>query len=146
MPSRGQKGGAFLRIRAARVHTVGIFSYKARQLEYAGRARRACALRGVRVHGRGAPDVRVRARPFGEGRADGQPRRAVRRIGVRARIAAQAQTRGQGKAVVQNGSNTVIYELNNSPSAKSLFSMLPLDFEVENYGHNEKIFYSSTDS
>ena len=23
----------------------------------------------------------------------------------------------------------------------SLFSMLPLDFEVENYGHNEKIFY-----
>ena len=42
---------------------------------------------------------------------------------------------------VSDGSNTVIYELNNSPSAKSLFSMLPLDIEVENYGHNEKIFY-----
>lgn len=42
---------------------------------------------------------------------------------------------------VSDGSHTIIYELNGSPSAKSLYGMLPLDIEVENYGRNEKIFY-----
>ncbi len=42
---------------------------------------------------------------------------------------------------VSDGAHTVVYELNDSPSAKSLYAMLPLDIEVENYGHNEKIFY-----
>lgn len=42
---------------------------------------------------------------------------------------------------VSDGSNTIIYRLNGSPSAKSLYNMLPLDVEVENYGDNEKIFY-----
>ena len=42
---------------------------------------------------------------------------------------------------VSDGSNTVIYQLNDSPSAKSLYRQLPLDIEVENYGGNEKIFY-----
>jgi len=37
--------------------------------------------------------------------------------------------------------HTIIYQLNDSPSAKSLYEMLPLDIEVENYGSNEKIFY-----
>ena len=42
---------------------------------------------------------------------------------------------------VTDGTRTVIYQLNGSPSAKSLYAMLPLDVEVENYGRNEKIFY-----
>ena len=42
---------------------------------------------------------------------------------------------------VSDGAHTIVYELNDSPSAKSLYGMLPLDIEVENYGHNEKIFY-----
>ena len=42
---------------------------------------------------------------------------------------------------VTDGEHAVVYELNDSPSAKSLYAMLPLDIEVENYGRNEKIFY-----
>ena len=42
---------------------------------------------------------------------------------------------------VTDGTRTIIYELNDSPSAKSLYAMLPIDIEVENYGSNEKIFY-----
>ena len=45
------------------------------------------------------------------------------------------------KISVSDGTHTIVYELNDSPSAKSLYEMLPLDIEVENYGHNEKIFY-----
>ena len=42
---------------------------------------------------------------------------------------------------VSDGTHMIVYELNDSTSAKSLYGMLPLDIEVENYGHNEKIFY-----
>ena len=42
---------------------------------------------------------------------------------------------------VSDGTHTIVYELNDSPSARSLYGMLPLDIEVESYGHNEKIFY-----
>ena len=45
------------------------------------------------------------------------------------------------KISVSDGTHTIVYELNDSPSAKSLYGMLPLDIVVENYGHNEKIFY-----
>ena len=45
------------------------------------------------------------------------------------------------KISVTDGMHTIIYQLNDSPSAKSLYSMLPMDIEVENYGSNEKIFY-----
>lgn len=45
------------------------------------------------------------------------------------------------KISVSDGTRTIIYRLNDSPSAKSLYDMLPFDIEVENYGHNEKIFY-----
>ena len=45
------------------------------------------------------------------------------------------------KISVNDGENTIIYQLNDSPSAKSLYGMLPLDAEVRNYGSNEKIFY-----
>lgn len=37
--------------------------------------------------------------------------------------------------------NTVIYELNDSPAADSLYSQLPLTVEVDDYSTNEKIFY-----
>ena len=45
------------------------------------------------------------------------------------------------KISVSDGTNTIVYQLNDSPSARSLYEMLPLDVEVENYGRNEKIFY-----
>jgi hypothetical protein len=45
------------------------------------------------------------------------------------------------KIRVTDGTHTIIYKLNDSPSAKSLYSMLPMDIEVEDYGSNEKIFY-----
>ena len=45
------------------------------------------------------------------------------------------------KIKVADGTHTVIYRLNDSPSAKSLYGMLPMDVEVENYGSNEKIFH-----
>ena len=42
---------------------------------------------------------------------------------------------------VSDGTHTIIFQLNDSPSAKSLYKMLPIDTEVRNYGSNEKIFY-----
>ena len=42
---------------------------------------------------------------------------------------------------VTDGTHTIIYKLNDSPSAKSLYAMLPIDVGVENCGSNEKIFY-----
>jgi len=45
------------------------------------------------------------------------------------------------KISVSDGTHTIIYQLNDSPSAKSLYGMLPMDIEVEDYGSNEKIFY-----
>lgn len=41
-----------------------------------------------------------------------------------------------------NGVKT-IFELNNSNAAKELLEQLPMKIEVENYSHNEKIFYPS---
>lgn len=37
--------------------------------------------------------------------------------------------------------NTIVFELNNSPAARDLYTQLPLSITVENYGNNEKIFY-----
>ena len=42
---------------------------------------------------------------------------------------------------VSDGKHAVVYQLNDSPSAHSLYAMLPLEIEVEDYGSNEKIFY-----
>ena len=42
---------------------------------------------------------------------------------------------------VTGGTHTVVYRLNGSGPAKSLYDMLPLETEIENYGGNEKIFY-----
>ena len=45
------------------------------------------------------------------------------------------------KIRVTDGTHTIIFRLNESPSAKSLYSMLPIENEVETYGSNEQIFY-----
>ena len=45
------------------------------------------------------------------------------------------------KIRISDGQNTVIYLLNDSPAAKSLYSQLPFTVEVSNYSSNEKIFY-----
>ena len=42
---------------------------------------------------------------------------------------------------VKFGDATVIYELNDSAAANSLYEMLPLTVEIEDYSTNEKIFY-----
>ena len=45
------------------------------------------------------------------------------------------------KIRVSDGTNTIIFELNETSAAKSLYQMLPLKVTVENYSNNEKIFY-----
>lgn len=42
---------------------------------------------------------------------------------------------------VDFGENTVVYALNDGSAADSLYAMLPLTIEVEDYSANEKIFY-----
>lgn len=44
---------------------------------------------------------------------------------------------------VQSGNHTVIYQLNDTQAAKELYAQLPLSIKVENYGSNEKIFYTA---
>lgn len=39
------------------------------------------------------------------------------------------------------GENTIVFELNDSAAAKSLYQQLPLSLDVENFSSNEKIFY-----
>ena len=45
---------------------------------------------------------------------------------------------------VQDNAHTVVFMLNNSVAAASLYNQLPLKIMVENYGNNEKIFYPPT--
>ena len=45
------------------------------------------------------------------------------------------------KIKVTDGNYEVVFRLNDSSTAKSLYEQLPLTIEVENYGPNEKIFY-----
>jgi len=54
--------------------------------------------------------------------------------------------RGENKMQIQVQDNTysVIFMLNNSVAAESLYRQLPLKIVVENYGSNEKIFYPPT--
>ena len=47
----------------------------------------------------------------------------------------------QRRISVRFGENTVVYALNDGSAADSLYGMLPLTIEVEDYGTNEKIFY-----
>lgn len=45
------------------------------------------------------------------------------------------------KIRVSDGAHTVVYQLNGTAPALSLYDMLPLEASAENYGSNEKIFY-----
>ena len=47
----------------------------------------------------------------------------------------------QRQIAVQFGGNTVVYTLNDGSAADSLYGMLPLTTQVEDYSTNEKIFY-----
>lgn len=45
------------------------------------------------------------------------------------------------KICISTDTQSIIFELNGSLAAKSLYDQLPLTLSVENYGTNEKIFY-----
>jgi len=45
------------------------------------------------------------------------------------------------KISVNANGNTTVFQLNDSRAAKDLYAQLPLNIEVEDYSHNEKIFY-----
>ena len=50
-------------------------------------------------------------------------------------------TNGELKIRVTDGTHSVVFRLNDTPPAKSLYDMLPIKTTVDNYGSNEKIFY-----
>ncbi|WP_373073425.1 cyclophilin-like fold protein [Sulfurimonas sp.] len=45
------------------------------------------------------------------------------------------------KISIESNGEVTIFELNNSNASKDLLAQLPMNIEVENYSHNEKIFY-----
>jgi len=45
------------------------------------------------------------------------------------------------KISVKSNGKTTVFELNNSPAARDLYSQLPLNIKIEDYSANEKIFY-----
>lgn len=51
------------------------------------------------------------------------------------------ETEADMKIKVSDGQNEVIFTLNDTTTAKSLYEQLPLETQVENYSTNEKIFY-----
>ncbi|SIQ92188.1 cyclophilin-like fold protein [Halanaerobium kushneri] len=42
---------------------------------------------------------------------------------------------------VESDGKTIVFKLNESTAARSLYEQLPMTIEVENYSNNEKIFY-----
>lgn len=54
-------------------------------------------------------------------------------------------TANQRQISVQFDDNTIVYALNDGSAADSLYEMLPLNIEVEDYSTNEKIFYPEED-
>jgi hypothetical protein len=51
-------------------------------------------------------------------------------------------THGENMQItVHSNGNITVFQLNNSQAAQELYDQLPLSIEVENYSHNEKIFY-----
>ena len=51
------------------------------------------------------------------------------------------QEDGVMRVSIEVGDTTVFAVLDDSPTARDLVAMLPLDLDVENYGNNEKIAY-----
>ena len=64
----------------------------------------------------------------------------VRELGLGA-VEEPAENAAAQQISVQFEGGTVIYELNGSTAAASLYEQLPLTVEVEDYSTNEKIFY-----
>lgn len=56
-------------------------------------------------------------------------------------LAGTAQTAETKKILVSDGTNEVVFLLNECSAAESLYAQLPLTVEVKNYSTNEKIFY-----
>ncbi len=48
---------------------------------------------------------------------------------------------GDWRIQVSDEDQTILFELNDSAGAKSLYEQLPLTIQIEDYGGNEKIFY-----
>ena len=61
--------------------------------------------------------------------------------GSRTEAKEEVSDMSENRIAIQSGDTEVIYELNGSPAADSLYEMLPLTVEVEDYSTNEKIFY-----
>ena len=61
--------------------------------------------------------------------------------GSRTEAEEEVSDMSEKRIAIQSGDTEVIYELNDSPAADSLYEMLPLTVEVEDYSTNEKIFY-----
>ena len=54
------------------------------------------------------------------------------------------QQTGNMRIKISDGNHSIVFELNETSAAKSLYGMLPLEVKVENYSTNEKIFYPPT--
>jgi hypothetical protein len=52
-----------------------------------------------------------------------------------------SETKKAMQISVKANGKTTVFELNDSPAAGDLYAQLPLSTSVENYSHNEKIFY-----
>ena len=51
------------------------------------------------------------------------------------------EEKAEMQILVTDGMHEVLFTLNDTPAAQSLYAQLPLEIEVDNYGSNEKIFY-----
>lgn len=54
---------------------------------------------------------------------------------------ARVKEAGSMKLAVSDGKHRVVFALNDSRAAQSLYQQLPLQVKIENYADNEKIFY-----
>ena len=52
---------------------------------------------------------------------------------------------GDGMRILIRGEQdeSIVFQLNDSKAAKSLYNQLPITIDIEDYSHNEKIFYPS---
>ena len=63
-------------------------------------------------------------------------------LGLLLSVSAAAEEQPEAMRIhVTDGTNEVVFQLNDSSAAQSLCEQLPLELDVENYGSNEKIFY-----
>lgn len=58
-----------------------------------------------------------------------------------AEVSVKKDVSGQFVQITMEDGSSVIFELNDSPAATSLYNQLPLSIELEDYAGSEKIFY-----